>query len=442
MNKEILKIALPSIITNVTVPLLGLVDLAIVGHISSASGIGAIAVGTLIFNMVYWIFNFLRIGSSGLTAQAFGRKDIAGIRKVFWLSVKVAVSLGLFVFILQRPIEFISRWLISPSDEVWQLAISYFRIRIWAAPAVLILFSMNGWFVGMQNSRIPMYIAVGQNIVNIILSYLLVFKFGMDIAGVALGTVLSQYFGLAAALIMWHLKYHDIFSGEIEQKSEVTVSQFFTINRDIFFRMVFMLTVTCAFTSLGAREGDVYLAVNSLLMQFFTLFSYFSDGFALAGEALTGRYIGAKEREKLRTSVNLLLLWGGAVALLFTALYWIGGDWILTLLTSDTSVIAASAPFMLWAILIPITSFAAFAWDGIYIGATASRQMLYTLIFGAFFFFLSYIIGINIFDGASQQNHVLWFSFIAYLFGRSLIQTILAKKVLKKHMYPRNALVD
>ena len=435
MNREILRIALPSIITNITVPLLGLVDIAIVGHIGEASSIGAISVGTMIFNMVYWIFNFLRFGTSGLTAQAFGRNDIAGIRKVFKMSILVALVCGVSVFILQRPIETISGWVISPSDEVWQLAVSYFRVRVWAAPAVIILFAMNGWFVGMQNSRVPMFIAVGQNIVNIVVSYLLVFRYDMGIEGVALGTVVSQYVGLAAAFLLWKLNFRTYFIDNISREAEVSYREFFTVNRDMFFRMLFMLSVTCAFTSIGAREGDTLLAVNSLLMQLFILFSYFSDGFALAGEALVGKYIGAGNRKNTFHCVKLLFAWAGLVTIFFTLAYVFGCEWILKVLTTDTSVISASSPYLPWAMAIPIASFAAFAWDGIYIGATASREMLYTLLFGAIAFFGFYFIGIKIETIKIYSNHLLWFAFIAYLATRSISQTIMAPKILKRQNY-------
>lgn len=429
MNREILRIALPSIITNITVPLLGLVDLAIVGHIGSASGIGAISVGTMIFNMVYWIFNFLRFGSSGLTAQAFGREDIAGIRKVFKLAVTVALVCGFSVFALQRPIEIVSGWLIAPSDEVWRLAIDYFRIRIWAAPAVLMLFSMNGWFVGMQNSRIPMYIAIGQNLINIASSYMLVFRYDMGIEGVALGTVISQYSGLAAALIMWYFKYSHIFRQKVSEETDVSCREFFSVNRDIFFRMVFMLSVTCAFTSIGAREGDTLLAVNSLLMQLFILFSYFSDGFALAGEALIGKYIGALDPMNMYRCVRYLFYWAGGVTVVFTLAYIFGCEGILRLLTSDISIVDCASPYIPWAVSIPVASFAAFAWDGIYIGATASRQMLHSLLYSAVVFFGIYYIGIS---HCLYENHILWLSFIAYLATRSISQTLMAPKVLRK----------
>lgn len=432
MNREILRIALPSIITNITVPLIGLVDLAIVGHIGTASGIGAIAVGTMIFNMVYWIFNFLRFGSSGLTAQAYGRKDIAGIQKVFKMALLVAISCGLTVFALQRPIEIVAGWIIAPSEEVWSFAVTYFRIRIWAAPAVLVLFAMNGWFVGMQNSRTPMIIAIGQNIINIICSYILVFYYGMGVEGVALGTVVSQYAGVIAAFLLWYFQYNHIFKKKPNRVADVSFTQFFAVNRDIFFRMIFMLAVTCAFTAIGAREGDTLLAVNTLLMQLFTLFSYFSDGFALAGEALIGKYIGALDIVNMKKCVKRLFYWAFGVTVIFTLGYLLGCNWILRILTSEEAVVVSAAPYIPWAVCIPIVSFAAFAWDGIYIGATASRQMLYTLIYGAVFFFGVYFIGVYFIKDTTLHNHVLWASFIIYLAARSISQTVMAPKVLNQ----------
>ena len=310
MNREILRIAIPSIVTNITVPLLGIIDLSIVGHIDSADGgalaIGAISVGGLIFNMVYWLFNFLRMGSSGLTAQRFGREDGAGERRVLRMALTVAVVCGVAIFALQRPIEWFAHIIIAPTDEVWTLATTYFRIRIWAAPAVLSLFALNGWFVGMQNSRFPMYIAIGQNLLNIATSATLVLWFDMGVRGVALGTVISQYCGLAAALFLVRRTNLHAADESIDTAQELSVADFFRVNRDIFLRMICIIAVTTAFTSFGARQGDLLLAVNTLLIQLFILFSYFCDGFALAGEAIVGKYVGAKSHTRKMMCVRRL----------------------------------------------------------------------------------------------------------------------------------------
>lgn len=424
MNRSILRIAIPSIVTNITVPLLGMVDLSIAGHIGSASVIGAISVGGLIFNMVYWLFNFLRMGSSGLTAQAYGREDGRDERKVLRMALSVAFTCGLAIFFLQRPIEWLAHLVIEPTDDVWNLAISYFRVRVWAAPAVLALFAFNGWFVGMQNSKYPMYIAIGQNLLNIIASTLLVFVFNMGIEGVALGTVLSQYVGLLAAFcFLSKMQFHD--KKDKKPLSSVTYKAFFTINADIFVRMICLIAVTTAFTSFGARQGDLLLAVNTLLIQLFILFSYFCDGFALSGEALIGKYTGANDLARKYRCVRHLFVWAFVVVLLFTFLFWIGDTVILRMLTDSEEVLEASLPYLSWVLLVPLTGFAAFMWDGIYIGATATREMLYALALGALVFFGSWYTPMPLPD-----NHHLWFSFILYLLTRSLVQTLLAKRVL------------
>ena len=444
MNREILRIALPSIVTNITVPLLGIVDLAIVGHLNNEAAIGAIAVGGLIFNMVYWLFNFLRMGSSGLTAQAYGRHDLVSIRKVLRMGLTVSLLCGIIIFAIQRPMEWISHIIISPTEQVWGLALQYFRVRIWAAPAVLALFAMNGWLVGNQNSRYPLYIAVGQNLLNIAASYLLVFHVGLGVKGVALGTVIAEYAGVGAA-VCWcrhQLKLStELFTKNVDKPSSagfeqenvdkskdytLSYQQFFTVNRDIFFRMICLIAVTTAFTAFGARMGDTLLAVNALLMQLFTLFSYFSDGFALAGEALVGKYFGFAQAEgshglaRVNEVVKRLFTWGGGVLLLFTLLYIILGKGIIGLLTDDTLVVEAALPYLPWAAAIPLCGMAAFFWDGIYIGATATREMFRSLLIGTVCFFVArYALSHLLADA----NDALWISFLLYLLMRGAYLT-------------------
>ena len=431
MNREILRIAIPSIVTNITVPLLGIIDLSIVGHIDSADGgalaIGAISVGGLIFNMVYWLFNFLRMGSSGLTAQRFGREDGAGERRVLRMALTVAVVCGVAIFALQRPIEWFAHIIIAPTDEVWTLATTYFRIRIWAAPAVLSLFALNGWFVGMQNSRFPMYIAIGQNLLNIATSATLVLWFDMGVRGVALGTVISQYCGLAAALFLVRRTNLHAADESIDTAQELSVADFFRVNRDIFLRMICIIAVTTAFTSFGARQSDLLLAVNTLLIQLFILFSYFCDGFALAGEAIVGKYVGAKSHTRKMMCVRRLFAWSGGVMLLFTTIYFFLANGILHILTDDEAVITAAQPFLPWTLAIPLAGFATFMWDGIFIGATATRQMLYTLAIAAATFFALWFWPMPL-----PTNHHLWLAFVTYLAVRSLVQTAMAPKVLQE----------
>jgi MATE family multidrug resistance protein len=447
IDREIRHIALPSIITNITIPLLGMVDVAIVGHIGgddgATVGLGAIAVGTLIFNMVYWIFAFLRMGTSGLTAQAFGRGDRRGVLQILSQSTTVGLLCGLALCLLQYPIALLSHAIIAPSPEVWEPAMDYFRTRIWAAPAVLLLYAASGWFIGMQNSRYPLYVALAQNVANILLSLLFVYAFGMGIVGVALGTALSQYVGLAAAVLLWCRRYGSLRSecgpGFFRQSLHAqSMGRFFTVNRDIMLRTLCIIAVTCAFTSLGARQGDLPLAINSLLIQLYMFYTYFVDGLALAGEALTGKYIGARNPERLRASIRRLFLWGAVVALGFTLVYATLGHPILSLLTDDGAVLAASSPYFFWSLLIPLVAFAAFLWDGVFIGATATRAMLYTLLSGTLAFFGFYYLWPWLTQPASPlhvfalaPNHVLWCSWILYLATRSLVQTMIAPRVLR-----------
>ena len=417
MNKRILGLAVPSIISNITVPLLGLVDVSIVGHLGSATYIGAIAVGGMLFSMIYWIFGFLRMGTSGLTAQAYGRRDLAEVILLFVRSV------------LQYPILKVAFTLIDATPAIKDLASLYFRICIWGAPAVLGLYSFAGWFVGMQNSRFPMYIAITQNVVNIAASLFFVFIWNRGVAGVAMGTLVAQYAGLLMASLLWYGYYRRLWQ-KLNWKMLTdyeAMRSFFILNRDIFFRTLCLVAVTTYFTSRGAEQGDIILAVNTLMMQLFTLYSYIMDGFAYAGEALTGRYVGAHNQADLRRMIRTLFAWGIGLALAFTLLYGIGGSSFLGLLTNEQEVLNASSDYFYWVLAIPLAGMAAFLWDGIYIGATASRQMLYSMLVASVSFFILQ----RIFQ-QQMGNHALWMAFIAYLFLRGLVQTGLARKILLK----------
>lgn len=422
MNRKILQLAIPSIVSNITVPLLGLVDVAIVGHLGSASYIGAIAVGGMLFNMIYWIFGFLRMGTSGMTAQAYGKRDLTEVVRTLLRAVGVGLLISLGLWILQSPILRGAFVLIDATEEVKRWASLYFNICIWGAPAVLGLYGFAGWFIGMQNSRFPMFIAITQNIVNIAASLCFVFVLGMKVEGVALGTLIAQYAGLFMAFALW-LKYYGRLKAYIDWDGlwdGEAMRRFFSVNSDIFFRTLCLVAVTTFFTSTGARQGDVILAVNTLLMQLFTLFSYIMDGFAYAGEALAGRFIGAKNDVGLRRCIRLLFLWGIGLSLSFTILYAFLGRDFLGLLTNDTSVIKASGDYFYWVLAIPLCGFSAFLWDGIFIGAMATRQMLCSMLVASATFFIIYYLFYR-----SMGNHALWMAFLGYLSLRGGMQWIL-----------------
>lgn len=426
MNRRILHLAIPSIVSNITVPLLGLVDVTIMGHLGATAYIGAIAVGGLLFNILYWNFGFLRMGTSGLTSQAYGRKDKEAEIRVLVQAVSVGLFSALAMLILQYPIERLAFRLLDTSAEVEQYAVTYFRICIWGAPAVLAQYSFTGWFIGMQNSRYPMYIAIVMNVINIVCSSCFVFLFKMKVEGVALGTVVAQYSGVMMALGFWYYNYKELrgritFKGSLQL---IAMRRFFAVNRDIFLRTLCLIGVTTFFTSTGARQGDVILAVNTLLMQLFTLFSYIMDGFAYAGEALSGRYVGACNLVQLKRAVKALFCWGVVLSLVFTLLYGIGGENFLGLLTNDTVVIETAGRYFYWVLAIPLAGFAAFLWDGILIGATATRFMLWAMLVASGSFFVIYYC----FSGATN-NHTLWLAFLVYLALRGIIQTIWSRRV-------------
>ena len=426
-NREILQIALPSIVSNITVPLLGLIDVTIVGHLGAASYIGAIAVGGMLFNIIYWIFGFLRMGTGGMTSQAYGRKDDAETMRLLTRSTGVGMFIALPLILLQYPIERIAFTFIDTTPEIERLASLYFRICIWGAPAVLGLYSFTGWFIGMQNSRYPMFIAITQNVVNVLASLVLVYGFDMKIEGVAIGTLVAQYAGFFIALGLWQHRYQALrpYAQLACLKDKEAMRRFFQVNRDIFFRTLCLVAVTVFFTSAGAAQGEVVLAVNTLLMQLFTLFSYIMDGFAYAGEALAGKHIGAENRIALRQMVRQLFVWGIALSLGFTLLYGIGGEGFLGLLTNEESVIQASTTYFYWVLAIPLAGFAAFLYDGIFIGATATSLMLRAMIVASVAFFAIYF-GCR----EAMGNHALWLAFIAYLILRGVVQGFLGRKIL------------
>ena len=427
INKRILQIAVPSIISNITVPLLGLIDVTIVGHLGAAAYIGAIAVGGMLFNIIYWIFGFLRMGTSGMTSQAYGKHDLDEVARLLLRSVGVGLLIAIILVTLQYPIRKLAFTFIQTTEEVERLATLYFRICIWGAPAMLGLYGFAGWFIGMQNSRFPMYIAITQNIVNIAASLCFVYLFHMKVAGVAWGTLAAQYAGFLMALLLWrryygglkkHVAWHEVLKKE-------AMLRFFQVNRDIFLRTLCLVIVTLFFTSAGAAQGEIVLAVNTLLMQLFTLFSYIMDGFAYSGEALVGKYVGANNRSALYRTVRLLFIWGVGLSTGFTLLYFFGGKSFLGLLTNETSVIREAENYFYWVLAIPLTGFAAFLWDGIFIGATATRQMFYSMLVASGSFFLVYY-SLHEWMG----NHALWLAFVVYLSLRGIMQAVLSRKIL------------
>ena len=418
-NREILRLALPAIVTNITVPLLGLVDTTITGHLGKTAYIGAVSVGATLFNMIYWNFGFLRMGTSGQTAQAYGRNDHEGMANALFRSLFFSFLFSAAIWLLQWPITRLAFLLRKTTPDVEENALRYFRICIWGAPAILGMYSLKGWFIGMQNTRFPMVIAISINVVNILTSLGLVYGLGWKVEGVAYGTLAAQYTGLAMGVGLWCWKYRQYwsylnFKGAMVKKE---LKGFFKLNGSIFLRTLCLNAVMSFFTFAGASQGEVLLAVNVLLMQLFNLFSYFTDGFAYAGEALVGKYKGAKDQAGIDESVRLIFRWGWGLTAVFTLLYLTGAEPFLRLLTDQEDVRHAATDYYYWIVLVPVAGFSAFLWDGIMVGATAIKPMITATFSASVIFFLLYF-SLHQWLG----NHALWLAFLCYLATRGLVQ--------------------
>lgn len=423
IDKQIFGLAIPAVVTNITVPLLGMADLAIVGHMGNAVYIGAVAVGSMMFNVIYWIFGFLRMGTSGLTAQALGANDHRQVRHLLRQSITAALIIATLMIVCQRAIFHATTLIMQPDDTVAATVDTYFSICVWGAPAVMGLYSLTGWFIGMQNTRIPMYVSIAQNITNLLVSITLVFGFGLRIEGVALGTMIAQWTGFGMAL-MWLkrslAKVEVCDSDKPGMKWHHGMLRFFAVNRDIFLRTLFLVMVNLFFTSFGSRQGTLMLSANTLLLTLFTLTSFFLDGLAYAAEALGGKYCGAADRKAFSTLTRRLFLWGIIVAIAFTLVFAFGGKPLLHLLTSEHDVISTALPYLPWAVAIPIAGVTAFLLDGLFIGLTATRPMLWSTALAAIAFFALYFT-----LSPTLHNHALWLALIAYLAMRGMVEMLI-----------------
>ncbi len=426
MNKSILKLAIPNIISNITIPLLGLVDMILMGHLDSAIYIGAIALGGTIFSVLYSFFSFLRAGTTGFTAQSYGNNDKTEIIYSLYRSICIGIPIIILILSLQTPIAKISCLLLDGSNEVKELAITYFYVRIWAAPANILLYCLNGWFVGMQNTKIPMFIAILINVINIILSFILVIIFEQNVKGVALGTVIAQYSGLSLAIVLLIKNYKSYF---VKINKEILfniekIKRFFRVNRDLMIRSFLLIISIAFFTNQSAKLGNNILAINMILLQSFYIFSYFTDGFAYAGEALVGKFVGSNDKTNLQRVVRLLLIWGFAISIPFTILYALFPTDFVKIISDNTEILTEVQPYYIYMIIIPLITFTAFIWDGIYIGATASKAIRNTMIISTIFVFIpSWYVLMPRFG-----NHGLWMAFLCFMIARGLAMTLMYKK--------------
>lgn len=412
INKDILKLAVPSILANITVPLVGMVDIAVAGHLdlNAATMIGGIAIGSMLFDLLYWNFGFLRVGTGGLTAQAYGRGDRKECAKIFARAVGIALVSALVLIAVQWLFVNAALTVVDSTPEVRELATRYFYIRIWAAPATLSLMAFKGWFIGMQDSVSPMITDLVVNGMNVLMSIVLALGLtigdwhydGMGFSGIAAGTVAAQYSGLLTATALMFFKYRKTTISQLQAEDLKGLfkggetRRFFVMNADLFVRSLCFIAIYIGFTVISARYGDVLLAVSSIMMKILMIFSYFTDGFAYAGEALTGRYIGAHDKPMVRQTVRWTFIWSMAIAVIFMGIYHFGGVPLVELMTSDAVVVEQSKEFLPWLLLMPLVGCAAFTWDGIYIGATASKAIRNSMIWAVVAFSLVWVAGIGL----------------------------------------------
>lgn len=421
MNKEILRLAFPNIISNISVPLISSVDTILMGSLSGMH-IGAVGIGAMIFNFVYWNFGFLRMGTTGITAQAYGQEDNASIINSLGRALLIAGILAVLILLLQNPLEQIALVAMNVSAEQAELVKTYFYIRIWGAPAALGMYAMLGWFFGMQNSIYPLILTILINVINIILSWYLVAYQGLEAAGVAYGTVVAQYAGLFAAIGLFLYKYSYLLSNfkrEALLKSD-ELKKFLRINGDIFIRTVALTLTFSFFYSKSSENGELILAANTILMQFFNWMAYGVDGFGFAAESLVGKYKGKSDIQGTRRAVNYSYVWGMGFALIYAMGFFVFGRQLLSLFTDQQDVIQTAIPYLLWIVGIPIIATPSFIWDGIFVGLTASASMrnsmiLATIGFFAAFYWLEPIYG----------NHGLWAAMYIYMLIRGLVQQIM-----------------
>ena len=418
-HKEILNLAIPNIVSNISIPLLSTVDTILMGQLS-ALHLGAIGLGGMIFNFVYWNFGFLRMGTTGLTAQAYGAQDDYKLGVTLVRGMLLALLLAVTIFLTQGWLLQAASWFFSVQDAHAPLIAEYFTTRMWAAPATMMMYVLMGWFFGLQNAIYPMIITIIINIVNIIVSYMLVHHYGMDIRGVALGTVIAQYTGVLLCFVAVAYKYRQYLSSElIKAASKVSeLIDFFKVNSNLFIRTVCLTFVFAYFYRESSIAGALALAANAILLQFVNWMSYGIDGFAYAAESMVGKYKGAGDRFNLSRSVKLSFLWGLILAVAYSLVYFVYYDELLHLFSSDSDVIDFALRYKTWMVVFPVIAFACYIWDGVFIGLLASKEMRDSMILAVIVF-----LGLYHFVKLEDPLQGLWLAMFSFLIMRGVLLT-------------------
>ncbi len=416
-NKNIWRIAAPMILSNISVPLLGMVDTGVTGHLENAAYLGGVAVGSTIFGFLYTGVNFLRMGTTGIAAQQFGANDFDGLRVSLGQALIVALTIAAILLVLHVPIGAAAISLIGPDPAVAEFADQYFSIRIWSAPATLANFALLGWFLGLQNARVPLIVVLVINVTNIVLDLVLVVVVGMKVDGVAIASVIAEFTGLAVGLgfVVRELNRH---SGHWVISKLTTLREytaFFGINAHLFVRTMALVFTLTFITAQGARLGGLILAANAILMNFQNLLAFALDGFAHAAEALVGKAVGEKDRAALQRSVVLALRWSLIVAVGFSAFFWLVGPMLVALLTDLPDIRTTTLRYLPWLIVSPLIAVWSYLYDGVFVGATLAREMRNIMLISAFVIFIPawYVLQFLGNDG-------LWLSFMLFLASRGI----------------------
>jgi MATE family multidrug resistance protein len=417
MNKEILRLAIPNILSNISIPLLSTVDTIIMGRFSELH-LGAIGLGSMIFNFIYWNFGFLRMGTTGITAQFFGAEAQRAIINTLGRALLIAMLLAIIIIAAHIPLLNLGNQLLNVSADQEPLVNEYYKVRIWAAPATLALYALMGWFFGMQNAIYPLILTIVINAVNIIGNLVFVYQFDMSIDGIALATVIAQYTGLILALFLLRWRYRYLLP-ELKINALVELDKlksFLLINRDLFIRTLCLTFAFGFFYSQSSAGGETILAVNVILLQFVNWMSYGVDGFAYASESLVGRFAGANDRRNLQRAIRQSFVWGMGLALLFSLGYWAFDEQLVRVFTDQADLQAAALPYIIWMVLFPIIASPCYIWDGIYIGLTASAAMRNTMLLAlaAYLIFHYWLFPI-------YGNHGLWGAFLIFMGLRGLL---------------------
>ena len=416
-HRQVWRIAAPMILSNVSVPLLGMVDTGVMGHLDSPTYLGAVAIGSTIFGFLYTGMNFLRMGTTGITAQRYGANDNDGLRVSLGQALTVAVLIALALIALQVPIGRIAMGLIGAEADVEVSALQYFSIRIWSAPGTLANYALIGWFLGLQNARVPLLIFLTINMTNIVLDLVFVMGLGMKVDGVALASVIAEYSGLVVGLGFaanalrkraGHWPLRRVFNIR-------AYSAFFSVNGHLFIRTTALMFTFAFVTAQGARLGGLVLAANAVLMNLQVLTSFALDGFAHAAEALVGKAVGQKNREALEQSVRLALKWSLLFAVGFCVFYILTGPLLIRLLTDLSAVRETAMRYLPWLIISPLISVWSFLYDGVFVGATRAREMRNIMAFSTFLVFLPAWFLLQ-----GYGNHGLWLAFTLFMASRGI----------------------